>query len=377
MTVPPASLDRSLEFRGREPDDGYGGELLLSGADGFLGGYLLAELLARTTATVHAPLPVPDFATGYDLIRQRLTGCGRWDPGYARRVQPVPADLGQPWLGLAPADFAGLGARLDAIYHCAADDHLLKSYDELAPVNVHGTHELLRLATYGRGVRFHHVSIITVAPVDPVANRCVEAWPDGQHAICGAADVLADAVGYVRARWEAERLVAEAACRGLAASIYRTTTLAGDSAGRYPHRDVLVEYIQGTVRAGVYSRHGRDGHWTPVDYAARAIALLAGQPPGTYHIPGAAVPLDWIWEHVRGWGYPLRAGRDHEWREAVRATGLPLAYLLEAGPDRPAEPPEPDCSRALAAVGAVLGEPAVTAELVGRYLDDMRTRGLL
>ncbi len=377
MTVPPAGLDGSLEFRDREPDDGYGGELLLSGADGFLGGYLLGELLARTTATVHAPLPVPDFAAGYDLIRHRLTACGRWDPGYARRVQPVPAGLGEPWLGLAPADLADLGPRLDAIYHCAADDHLLKSYDELAPVNVHGTHELLRLASYGRGVRFHQVSIITVAPVDPVANRCMETWPDGQRAICGAADVLADAVGYVRARWAAERLVAEAASRGLAASIYRTTTLTGDSAGRYPHRDVLVEYIQGTVRAGVYSLHGRDGHWTPVDYAARAIALLAGQPPGVYHIPGAVVPLRWIWAHVRGWGYPLRAGRDDEWREAVRAAGLPLAYLLQAGPDRSAEPPEPECSRALAAVGAVLGEPVVTAELVGRYLDDMRTRGLL
>lgn len=377
MTVPPAKLDDSVEFGDRERDDGYGGELLLSGADGFLGGYLLAELLERTTVPVHALLPVPDFAAGYDLIRQTLTGSGRWDPGYAGRVRPLPADLSRPWLGLAPAEFADLGARLDAIYHCAADDHLLKGYDELAPVNVHGTHELLRLAGYGRGVRFHQVSIITVAPVDPVANRCVEAWPDEGLTVCGAADVLTGASGYVRARWAAEHLVAQAARRGLAASIYRTTTLTGDGAGRCPYRDALVEYINGTVRAGVYSRHGRDGHWTPVDYASRAIALLARQPPGVYHIPGRTVPLCWVWEHVRGWGRPLRAVSDGEWRRAVKAAGLPLAYLLEAGPDVPGEPPAPDCSQALAAVGAVLGEPVVTAELVGRYLDDMRARGML
>jgi thioester reductase-like protein len=378
--MPPAAgirLNDSLEFRGQALDDGYGGDLLLTGATGFLGRYLLAELLDRTTATVHAPVATADFAAGYDLLRQRLTSCGRWNPGYARRIRPVPADLGQPWLGLAPGSFADLGARLDAIYHCAADDHLLKNYDELAPVNVHGTHELLKLASYGRGVRFHQLSIITVAPVDPAANRCAESWPDERRVICGAPDVLTDAAGYTRTRWVAEHLVAEAARRGLAASIYRTMTLTGDSGGGYPERDVLVAYIQGTVRAGVYPVRERVGHWTPVDYAARAIALLAAEPPGVYHIPGCTVPLRWVWEHIRRWGCPLRGGSDEEWRTAVRAAGLPLTYLLDDGPDLPTEPPEPDCSAALAAVGGVLGAPLVTAGLVGRYLDDMRGRGLL
>lgn len=366
----------SLDFRDRSPGDGYGGQLLVTGSTSLLGGYLLAELLKRTTATVHAPIGADDFAAGYDAIRQRLAECGRWDAAFARRIRPVPADLSLPWLGLHPAGFADLAARLDAVYHCAADDHLLKSYDELAPVNVHGTHELLRLAAFGRGVRFHHISIITVAPVDPAANRCVEAWPDRRNTVCGAADVLADAPGFVRSRWEAEHLVADARRRGLPASIYRTMTLTGDSDGRYPVRDVLVEYIGGTVRAGVHPPAGT-GLWTPADYAAQAIALIAAEPPGVYHIPGSEVPLRWVWEHVQGWGHQLRGGSEDEWRARVRAGGTPLAFLLDDSLTPSAHGPKPDCSRALAVVEDTLGLPAVTAELVGRYLEDLRVRALL
>ncbi len=362
-------LDGSLEFRG--PLAGYGGELLISGSASVIGGYLLAELLKRTTVTVHALVAAADFADGYDLIRQRLHDNGQWDPAYASRIQPVPAELASPWLGLAPATFADLASRLDAIFHCATDDHLLKSYDDLVPVNVTGTGELLRLAAYGRGVRFHHLSIITVAPVDQAANLCVEAWPDPKTAACEPGTA-----GYIQARQTAELLVTEAAGRGLAASVYRTSTITGDSTGRYPERDVLVEYIRGTIRAGIHPR-GRVGHWTPADYAARAIALLAAQEPGVYHVPACPVPLCWVWEHLRARGYPLRAGTDGEWRAAGLLAGTVLASLLDDGPDLPEHPPEVDCSRTLAAIGSALGAPAVSSGLVGRYLDDLRGRGLL
>ena len=330
---------------------------------------MLAELLERTTATVHALVAAPDFATGYDLIRRRLGECDRWDPAYASRIKPLPARLGCPWLGLQPASFADLAGQLDAIFHFATDDHLLKCYADLAAVNVHGTRELLRLAAYGRGVRFHHLSIITVAPVDEAANLCVEAWPEPT-----ARDPAA--FGFVEARLAAELLVGQAVKRGLAASVYRTSTITGDSAGRYLERDVLVEYIQGTLRAGVHPRD-RTGHWTPADYAARAIALLASREAGVYHVPYCQVPLDWVWEHLRAQGHPLRAGSDQEWRAASRLAGTALASLIDVGPDLPEQPPAPDCSRALAAIGATLGPPQVGPDLVGRYLDDLRDRGLL
>ncbi len=360
-------LDGSLEFRG--PRAGYGGELLITGAASVLGGFLLAELLERTSTIVHALVAADDFADGYDLLRQRLSDCGRWDPAHAGRIRPVPARLGCPWLGLPPAAFAELAGRIDAIFHFATDDHLLKSYEDLVPVNVHGTGELLKLAAYGRGVRFHHLSIITVAPV--AANRCVEEWPAPQ-----TAPREPGTAGFIQARQTAEVLVAEAARRGLAASIYRTSTITGDSAGHYPERDVLVEYIQSTVLAGVHPRD-RVGHWTPADYAARAVGLLAAQDAGVYHIPDCVVPLDWVWEHLRERGYPLRAGTDEEWRAACRLAGTVLSGLLDDGPDLPEHPPEPDCSRALAAIGAALGAPRVSPGLVGRYLDDLRDRGIL
>jgi thioester reductase-like protein len=382
MNTDPVRLDASLEFRDRTPGDGYGGELLLTGSTGPLGRYLLAELLDRTAMTVHVPVDAADVADGFQHIRRCLADAGRWQPAYAARIQPVPADLGRPWLGLRSAQFVDLAARLDGIYHCAADDHLVRGYDELARVNVAGTNELLRLAAYGRGVRFEHLSIVMVAPVEPATNRWMEAWPDERPV---------GAEGFTRTKWVAERLVAQAARRGLHASTYRTTTLTGDRDGRYPGRDVLVEYIQGTMKAGVYPERGRVGCWTPVDYAAAAIALLSTQPAGVYHVPGCAVPFQWVWEHLRGWGCPLRAGRDDQWRAAVRAAGVPLTYLLgddsyhgdpDAGDpeENRAPPPGPsdmDCSRALAVLGQTLGEPVITAELVGRYLDDLRAKGLL
>ncbi len=380
MTPVPTALDATLEFHPRQAGSGYGGELALTGVTGLLGGYLLAELLDTTTATVHCLVDEPDFTAGFDRIRAVLVELGRWRPGHAARIQPVPADLTASRLGLSAARFADLGARLDAIFHTAADEHLVKDYAQLAPTNVGGTHELLRLAAAGRGVRFHFLSIYTVAPVPPGTDRCAEEWQDGHQATCGWPDVLA-ADGYTRSKWVAEQLVTAAARRGLAASVYRTKSLSGDTTGRYPRVDVLVEHLRGTVRAGVYPT-GALACWTPVDYAARAITLLAARPRDigrVYHLPACDVPLDWVWSQLRERGYPLRGGTTDQWRAAVTGTGgSNLVHLLGESSGRGSPVlPEWDCTATTSALDGALAPPAITAELVGRYLDDLHRRGLL
>jgi thioester reductase-like protein len=299
--------------------------VLLTGATGFLGAYLLRELLIRTDADVHCLVRLQGSDTP-GRIRANLERFGLWQPAVASRIHVVPGDLTLANLGLAPGDHDRLGRTIDAIYHSAADLDWTVSYPALRATNVLGTLELLRLAAASAPSAFHFVSSLSVCYAAEGPPRVYE-----EDDLLPLVDRLP--LGYAQSKCVAEALVRQAAERGLPATIHRPALIAGDSAtGASNPDDLISALVKGCIQMGA----APDLDWTfdavPVDFAARAIVLLAGTPGGglrTFHLANAR-PRHWrecvLWMNL--FGYPIALQPYDRWRDRVAREAVTPEHAL-------------------------------------------------
>src|SRR5262249_26984973 len=93
------------------------GAMLLTGATGFLGGFLLRELLQQTRPDVHCLVRAANAQEATARLSSQLDACGDWARRLLARVIPVVGDLGRPRLGLSDAAYQFLADTVEVIYH--------------------------------------------------------------------------------------------------------------------------------------------------------------------------------------------------------------------------------------------------------------------
>ena len=181
----------------------------------------------------------------------------------------VLGDLSQPQLGLAADRFAALGKGIGGILHNGAQLSQMASYAQLAPANVGGTRELLRLAAAEDTKRFELISSVAVFEADAcrdqqiVEDDSLEDWQGIQ-------------LGYSQTKWVTDRMVRHAAAAGLPVSVYRPPLIAGPSCGSAWHQgDLLQRLLQGCLALGASPDLAWELDVVPVDYVADAVSALA------------------------------------------------------------------------------------------------------
>lgn len=246
------------------------GDVLLTGATGFVGRELLARYLDSDDRHVHA------------LVRGRDD-----DEAAARlpeheRLSVHASDLEQPGLGLDARRADELAERVSSVVHCAASVSFSLGLDESRRVNVGGTGQMVDLAERcaGRGDgldRFSYVSTAYVA---------------GAHQGEFAEEDLDVGQGfrnpYERSKFEAERLVRERAV-GLPAQVLRPSIVVGDSrTGWTSSFNVLYPPLRAFARGAIPAlpaRRAAPVDVVPVDYVADSVHELARSgPDGTFHL---------------------------------------------------------------------------------------------
>ncbi|WP_367136893.1 thioester reductase domain-containing protein [Saccharothrix sp. HUAS TT1] len=353
-------------------------EVFLTGATGFLGAFLLRDLLRDTDARVHCLVR----ADSEEQAREKLDANLRWyqvDVDRSR-VSVVVGDLAAPRLGLTEERFDGLAAAVDVVFHAGATVNWLRSYDELKVPNVRGTEEVLRLAARHRTVPVHHVSTVGVFPavVEPGVPLKV-----GDPT--GPAEALPS--NYLRTKWVAERVVDLARDRGLPVSVYRVDVISGDQDnGACQTRDFVWLGLKGLVQARAVPA-GLKGavHMVPVDYVSAGITALARREHGRtfhFHNPGHQGFGDFV-EHLRTLGYPLREVDRDAFRAHVRADRdnalLPLldAFELMAADSDAFYPPIDTTETDAALEPAGVRCPVVGEDLFAKYVDFFVRAGYL
>nr|OQO27020.1 hypothetical protein B0A51_07095 [Rachicladosporium sp. CCFEE 5018] len=283
--------------------------VLLTGATGFLGAFLLNDLLESTSAQIICLVRFGD-PTGDDVpagiarLRKNLIDHGLWRDLIMERVEILPGNLSRKRLGLSPKAFHDLASRTDVIIHAAATVNLVYPYAALRSANVGGTREILRLACLG-GATLQYVSTNGVLP--PSASG--HGWPeDSMLYVDAVPEKISD--GYGQTKWAAEQLVLEAGRRGLPVRILRAGTISGHSAtGAANAWDLLTALFVESIQLGFAPDvEGWRAEMTPVDFVSKAIVHLSGQTQAkqlVFHL-GDPDPVDTkvVFSDLAKLGYP-------------------------------------------------------------------------
>ena len=405
--------------------------VLLTGATGFVGRYLVLELLEQLELVDGTLICVVRGESDEDA-RRRLDNTFDSDPHLRRHfrelaadhLEVVAGDKGEQQLGLDAETWQRLAENVDLIVDSAAVVSAILPYSELFGPNVAGTAELIRLALSTKLKAYSYVSTADVGEqVDPSMfseDADIRAISPTRIVDGGPAN------GYGNTKWAGEVLLREAndLC-GLPVAVFRCGMVLADPkyAGQLNVSDTVsrmaVSLLATGIAPGSFYALDRNGNrqrahfdGLPVGFVAEAIAALRPQVIGplsgafqTYHVMnphddgiGLDEYVDWLIEA----GHPIQRIDDFdEWVDRFEAAlrALPdrqrrhsvLQMLLLARHSRRLQPLQPSrgadapTDRFRAAVHeAKLGPdkknpdiPQVSPAIVLSYATDLRLLGLL
>ena len=259
-----------------------GGGILLTGGTGFLGPYLLQNLLEQTEddiyvlvrgadqqaakARVLAGLATPAIASGVD-------GSSR-----QHRIRVFCGDLEQAGLGLSQSDWDFLAENTHTIFHNGALVNYLHNYDAMRDANVLGTREMVRLAFSHRPKVFNHISTTFVFGWSVKGTLSENDHNEDMD--------LLD-FGYSQTKWVAEQVVRGAMECGLQARIFRPALISPSLKGEGDEADIAIRLLAFILKYGLGPTAKNQVSFTPVDQVAGNIVAISNSDTGlgqTFHV---------------------------------------------------------------------------------------------
>ncbi|ORY56133.1 L-aminoadipate-semialdehyde dehydrogenase-like protein large subunit [Pseudomassariella vexata] len=381
--------------------------VFLTGATGFLGAYLLRDLLARpklqTRVIVH--VRAKNKAEAMDRVQRSCAAYGVWEDSWKTRISAVTGSLGEPRLGLSEERFDRLANEVDVVIHNGAQVHWVLPYSSLKPANVQGTLDILTLCALGKPKQLAFVSSTSVLDTPHYVKLSQESVKQGgtgvqeEDELSGSATGLG--TGYGQSKWVGEYLVRTAGLRGLAGTIIRPGYILGDSrSGVTNTDDFLIRMAKGCIQLGSRPQIQNTVNMVPVDHVARVIVASAFSPPqtplGVAQVTGhPRLTFQEYLGTLETYGYNVPETQYSEWSESMQKyvgdTSKEQHALLGlfhfATTDLPAETiaPEMDDKNAVQALksdseftGQDLSRGAgVTEEIMGQYLAYLVAIGFL
>lgn len=262
--------------------------ILLTGATGFVGRFLLAQLLEDTNAKIYCIVRAQSDEEALFRLRMTLLRWDLWSDELQTRVVAVRGDLRQSRLGLDAAFSRTLARDVDCIYHCATSMNHLETYSMARLANVAAAKDLLRLAVEGRPKVVNYVSTLGVfSAATSEEYRTVHEHSSIDH------EKHSNSRGYVASKWVGEKIFMTANERGVPCNIFRVGLVWADTKlGRYDELQRGYRLLKSCLLSGYGIRDYRlDMAPTPVDYVTRAVVCLANRHPaggGVFHIASGA-----------------------------------------------------------------------------------------
>lgn len=359
--------------------------IFLTGATGFLGAFLLQELLQQTQADIYCLVRAADRDSARSKIQNNLEKYEIWQDAFRSKIIPVLGDLSKFQLGLSTEDFQKIASQINVIYHSAAWLNYVYPYAALKPSNVLGTQEILRLASFGKVKPVHHISTVavfessfywgkTVSESNPLAHS------DGMK------------LSYSQSKWVAEKLAQIARDRGIPVSIYRPPFISGHSqTGAWYTDDVICRTIAGCIQLGCMASITDILDLSPVDYVSKSIVYLSRQRKAlgkSFHLNNPQ-PISWnqLTDFIRSLGYPIQHISYQDWQthlsNQARSRSNPLYPLLpfflkNSSKHQQAREPKISCQATQTALAeSSIICPPVDTKLLNTYFDYFIRSGFL
>ena len=310
------------------------GNILLAGATSFLGIHILADYLEH------------DNGTAYCLVRgqnqeesnKRLTELldfyfeDKYTNQIGSRIQVLCGDLQKDGMGLESQEYKSLLDRVDTVINAAASVKHYGSYRYFHEVNVETVGRLIPFCR-NRHAKLIHISTLSVSGNsfgDDFNGYISEIEKQFYESDLYIGQPLENV--YARSKFEAEKLVLEAALDGLPVHIMRMGNLTNrqsDGVFQINHQtNAAAQRIKGIVELGIVPDYLVNDdmyvEFTPIDEAAQAIMLLVRHfdPERTvFHINSTKVAyLYKLMDYFSAVGYPLRVVPGDEFTTVLRET---------------------------------------------------------
>lgn len=301
-----------------------GQDVLLTGATGFLGTFLLHELLAATGGRVYCVVRAADEAEAWSRLRAASARYGLPEPD-PRRVHLVLGDLRAAGQLLESYRDGELSRRVGYVLHCAAKVVFTEPYRVLREDNVLVMVEMLRWMR-GHGIRdFGFVSTVAATHYAlGTDNRILETREQPLDPQQG---------GYGVSKWVSERLLERAEADGMRIRVFRPGFILGSTkTGACNDKDLIWNVLASGLAVGAHPLDDRAMPMAPVDVVARAMAELTVSPGSVgrvYHlVDHKAVSPRRMFQLLAGAGLRTEAVTPQDWQARVAARALETGSAL-------------------------------------------------
>lgn len=265
-------------------DQSNGNTVFITGATGFLGAHILAELieredyrnrdivcLVRCASSDHGVERIRETFSRYNLNALNLG-----------RVKIISGDLVLPEFGLDYKDYEKLAIVTSEVYHCAATVNMMADYETLKPQNVTATKSIVQFCLNGRRKKLNYASTLSVF-VSTNLNEGVALETDRLDNPC----IIYG--GYGQTKYVCEKFLLNVPSELCGINIIRYGLLCGDTTnGISAPKDFLGMFIRGAklVKALPVDSSGKLGiDISPIDIASKMTVDIATKSDGgIYHI---------------------------------------------------------------------------------------------
>ncbi|KAI1334578.1 alpha-aminoadipate reductase [Xylariaceae sp. FL0016] len=392
------------KYQSADPDvlkPSTGATFFLTGVTGFLGAYLVNDILGRENTKLIAHIRgAKDIAFAKDRLTRSLKGYGLWQDSWADRITCVLGDLSKPRLGLDDASWKQIADTADVFVHNGAYVHWIASYEQMMRSNVLSTIDALKLCNEGKPKLFSFVSSTSTLDTDHYVNLSDKETATGRGAVLEADDMQGSRVGlgtgYGQTKWVSEQLIREAGKRGLRGAVVRPGYILGSRhSGVSNTDDFLIRFCKGCVQLGTRPLIVNSVNAVPVDHVSRVvIAAALNSLPGVNVVHVTAHPrlrMNEFLSALSYYGYSVPEVEYEEWtkqlekfvsagsveKDQEQSALMPLFHMVTSNLPTTTRAPELDDRNAVAVLKAdadrwtgiddSAGE-GITREDIGRYL---------
>ncbi|MHB8127094.1 MAG: non-ribosomal peptide synthetase family protein [Desulfitobacteriaceae bacterium] len=250
------------------------GNVLLTGATGFLGIHLLMELLAQTDNMIYCLVRGNQAKVRLDEL------LNFYFPSLPillkNRIVVINGDISSKQLGLTDNEYNDLAQKVQTVIHSGALVEHYGNYSKFEKNNVQGTCEIIDFCVKF-DKRLNHISTISVSGAFVVAQNKVNTVFREEDFYVGQ-DYKTNV--YVRSKFAAENQVLKAKTQGLRAAIFRIGVITGRYQDGKFQRNIEQNAFYRRIKSLVSLRIipesflNQSIEFTPVDYCAKGIVNI-------------------------------------------------------------------------------------------------------
>ena len=301
--------------------------VLITGATGFLGAYLVNDLL-KNKEKIYCLVRCKHEEIGLKRIRENMEKYKLWKFDYQDRLIIVPGDLQLEFFGLSIENYNILCKTIDVIYHNAAMVNYITNYNSHRLTNVIGTFNIIKLAISIKLKKINFVS--TIAVFGPYFYFTGSDLINEHTCLDTSITALKYDMGYSQSKWVAEKLLLSFSSLGLPLSIFRPGFIMGDSiTGSSNTDDFMHSLIKGCIHSNSYPLlYSQRKEFVPVDYVSSVISFISSSSSSSslcFHIvpPSSSPDLISTFNSISLLGYNLSALDYSSWVNSLISSSSP------------------------------------------------------